>query len=481
MFQNYSSYLPGGSPTRSSNGQDNKDAGGGSGEKVRQADDDGEEVERVAYDSGPPSTSGKDGTAGMNRSVLSKELPNSTRLVAVRYFLDRPGYGLHNSAVRLWFNPPAQAQPQDVMDFLREQQIALDGLLVEVYLDRFQSFMMLEACSAACIEWEFGDTSPAKPGLVNVRLTDLGAALESEAAGAATLGGASTPAGFFPSQEKPSSAPPNGGGGGGRPLELANVSPLGLFAFSMTIGLECITFLFVLIPGSVSEYFVVVWAPYAFFVSGMLQFVVGLFETVRSNIYGATAFMAFGMFWMANGLTFILQNYFAVDGTLAQELLAEKSPWFSVVKNSYVLMFVLMLLVQTFAMNKLSTVLIALLSTKIFFSLFAPWSVGVLWVEFVLGWMTSFFAFYVFAVEFTNQVYHREVLPVYKWSEQNSPGEAFGARGKTGTLVSKATLLRQARFVSPRTLREAQAEATTTAVPSATTAPGQEENPEKLS
>jgi uncharacterized protein len=476
MFQNYASLLPGGSPTRSNGGKAETTQPSKATTIPPPVADDAEETEQAAFRSS--TTAPRDGTAWMNRSVLSKELPNSTRMVAVRYFLDRPGYGLHNSAVRLWFNPPAQAQPQDVMDFLKEQQIALDGLLVEVYLDRFQSFMMLEACSAACIEWEFGDTSPSQPGLINVRLTDLGAASDSDAA---AQGGANTPAGFFPSQQKPSeSAPSNnrgGGGGGGRPFELANVTPVGLFAFSMTIGLECMTFLFVLVPGSLSEYFMIGFAPYAFFVSGMLQFVVGVFEVIRSNIYGATAFMAFGMFWMANGLTFILQYYFASDGTVAQDLIGEKNPWFSVVKHAYILAFVLMLLVQTFTMNKLSTVLIMLLATKLFISLFSPFSVPVLWVEFVLGWMTSAFAFYVFAVEFTNQVYHREVLPVYKWSEQNSPGEVFGARGKGGTLQSRATLLRQARFVSPRTLREAQSGATT-AVPSATTtapAEGQED------
>jgi uncharacterized protein len=250
--------------------------------------------------------------------------------------------------------------------------------------------------------------------------------------------------------------------------ELANVSPLGLFAFSMTLGLECVTFLPVLAPGSLNGYFVLLFAPCAFFVSGMLQFVVGLFEVVRSNIYGATAFLGFGAFWMANGLTAILQYYFAVDGTAALGMLAVTNPWFHVAKNVYILAFSLVLLVQTFAMNKLSSILMALVSVKIFVSLFSPWSVAVLWAEFVMGLVTSAFAFYVFGVEFTNQVYHREVLPVHKWSDQHSPSEAFGARGKAGTLQSKAAKLRRARFVSPRTLREAQAsEATaTTAVPS---------------
>jgi uncharacterized protein len=489
MFQNYASLLPGG-PASSLPSATTAISGGNKASNsytIREADE--EDGERAAYSVSRPSLSSGDGTGTngettapcLNLSVLSADLPASTRLVAVRYFLDRPGYGLHNSAVRLWFDPPARARPQDVVDFLKEQQIALDGLLVEVYLDRFRSFMMLDACTAACIEWEFGDTSPSSPGMINVRLTDLGAAdADADAAasammaesGGGTVGGngAAAGGGFLPAPPSTLLATAPSTNGGGRPHEIANVSPLGLFAFSMTLGLECVTFLPVLVPGSMNGYFVLLFAPYAFFVSGLLQFVVGLFEVVRSNIYGATAFLGFGVFWMGNGLTAILQHYFAVAGTTALEMLAVTSPWFHVAKNVYLLAFSLMLLVQTFAMNRLSTILIALVSAKIFVSLFSPWSVGVLWTEFVLGLATSAFAFYVFAVEFTNQVYHREVLPVYKWSEHHSPGEAFGARGMAGTLQSKATKLRLAHFVSPRTLREAQAEKATAAVTFATAA-----------
>lgn len=85
---------------------------------------------------------------GSHRRVRSTSSSTSIpkrpqRLVAVRYFLDRPGYGLHNSAVRMWFEPPKRCTPQQLHDFLKEQGIALDDLLVEVYLDKFQSFMLL--------------------------------------------------------------------------------------------------------------------------------------------------------------------------------------------------------------------------------------------------------------------------------------------------------------------------------------------------
>lgn len=106
---------------------------------------------------------------------FSKELNvvDNERLVVVRYYLDRPGYGLHNSAARLWvsrvhctvaiaiaiamdltiaivvviatipiatdititaavviaiqFHPPVACKPVDVKDFLEKQGIALPG------------------------------------------------------------------------------------------------------------------------------------------------------------------------------------------------------------------------------------------------------------------------------------------------------------------------------------------------------------------
>lgn len=95
------------------------------------------------------------------------------KMVVVRYFLDRPGYGFHNSAARFWFDPPEVCMSRHVHTFLKEQGIALDGLLIEIYLDKFQAFMLLEACEANLIQWNFRGTNIHDPGVLNVRLTDL--------------------------------------------------------------------------------------------------------------------------------------------------------------------------------------------------------------------------------------------------------------------------------------------------------------------
>jgi succinate-acetate transporter protein len=40
-------------------------------------------------------------------------------------------------------------------------------------------------------------------------------------------------------------------------------------------------------PNSVHPSFILIWGPYAFFVSGLLQLIAGLVEMTRNNIYGA--------------------------------------------------------------------------------------------------------------------------------------------------------------------------------------------------
>lgn len=149
-------------------------------------------------------------------------MKNNDRLVVVRYFLDRPGYGLHNSAARLWFHPPVHCKPFDVKDFLEKQGIALPGLLVEVYLDKYESFMLLEACECSCVEWDFGNVSYHEPGLLNIRLTDLSLAEQEQ--------NLSETDKTFPHAQAKTQQPAQ--------PQFANPTPAGLFSFSMMVGLE---------------------------------------------------------------------------------------------------------------------------------------------------------------------------------------------------------------------------------------------------
>jgi hypothetical protein len=175
--------------------------------------------------------------------------PSPRRLVAVRFFLDRPGFGLHNSAMRLWFDPPEICKPSALKNFLKAQNILLPELIVEVYLDKFQSFMLLEACDAAAIEWDLADTTLADPGIMAIRLTDVGYASRLDQG---LSKGTAAPA------ASPTMAPIP---------QHANTTPVGLFAFSFMVGLETTDVLGKLAPNFVSTQFVVSQGPYMFFVS----------------------------------------------------------------------------------------------------------------------------------------------------------------------------------------------------------------------
>lgn len=155
------------------------------------------------------------------------DMKGNDRLVVVRYYLDRPGYGLHNAAARLWFHPPGRCKPIDVKEFLESQGIAIPGLLVELYLDKFESFMLLEACEFSCVEWDFEHVTYHEPGFLNVRLTDLSAA-EEEAD--ITETGKTFPQA---TQGKTQTTKPE------QP-QYANPTSAGLFSFSMMVGLETV-------------------------------------------------------------------------------------------------------------------------------------------------------------------------------------------------------------------------------------------------
>jgi succinate-acetate transporter protein len=342
------------------------------------------------------------------------------RMVVVRYFLDRPGYDLENSSSRLWKNPPAACSPGDIAAFLSEQGIRDDSdkkLLVELYLDKYRSYMLLEVCAEDGVHFNFTGTTIQQPGILNIRLTDV-AATEAEKS-------SHVPAAV-------SAAPQQ---------QFCNTSPIGLFAFSMTVAMESAELFGRLVPGTVDESFVLVWGPYAFFVSGLLQLIVGMWEVTRNNIYGATAFMAFGSFWLANGLKLILVNYFPDE--IPSELLGASDPTGNFIRNLWILAFVCVLFKETLVMNKLSSALIGVLVSMLAATALSGWSLAMEWIQLILGCVVSLIAFYVFTAELTNEVYHRPVFNLHPWSTESAE-EIFGAPGRRNKFQIKAVELRTA-------------------------------------
>merc|ERR1712183_1012765 len=80
----------------------------------------------------------------------------------------------------------------------------------------------------------------------------------------------------------------------------------------------------------------------------------------------------------------------------------------------------------------------------------APFSHPCKWIQLVFGWLLTIWAFYTFTVEFTNEVYNREVINMFRWNN-DSPHEVFGAAGRSNTLVhKKVTMLRTAAAANRR-------------------------------
>jgi succinate-acetate transporter protein len=354
---------------------------------------------------------------GSSMSSTSANTPGE-RVVLVRYFLDRPGYDLSNSSSRLWVNPPIHTTPQDISKFLHEQGIKLSNetkMLVELYLDHYEAFMLLEACAEHSIYFDFSSVTAAQAGVLNIRLTDLNGIMAS------TKG------------IKRSS-----------PVPRCNTSPVGLFGFSMVVGLDSFNILRELLDDSsvIDGSYLLVFSLYAFWM-GFLLFNVGLSEISRNNVYGATAFLAFGCVWLANGTFFILTTYFPEQiPEVIFSSTSNNSPD-TFLRVILIMLFACALLKQTFVMKKITTAFIGTLIVYLFFASLVGWSEVFLWLKMIFGFILCAFAFFIFYAELTNEVYQRTVINLYPWTP-HSAEEAFGAVGRANGLRAMAIDLRTA-------------------------------------
>ncbi|KAF8178036.1 FUN34 transmembrane protein [Pholiota molesta] len=84
------------------------------------------------------------------------------------------------------------------------------------------------------------------------------------------------------------------------PSRIANPGPAGIFSFAST---TFILSMFNVSVRGVSHPNVVVGM--AVFTGGLLQFIAGMWEFPRGNVFGATAFSSYGAFWMSYATIFI--------------------------------------------------------------------------------------------------------------------------------------------------------------------------------
>ncbi|KAJ3739320.1 FUN34 transmembrane protein [Lentinula detonsa] len=99
------------------------------------------------------------------------------------------------------------------------------------------------------------------------------------------------------------------------PSHIANPGPMGLFSFAST---TFILSMYNVGTRGISHPNVVVGM--AIFAGGLTQFIAGMWEFPRGNVFGATAFASYGSFWMSYATIFIPGSGIMAAFTNPQEL-----------------------------------------------------------------------------------------------------------------------------------------------------------------
>jgi len=178
----------------------------------------------------------------------------------------------------------------------------------------------------------------------------------------------------------------------------ADPGPLGLAAFALT------TFLLSAANAGLTDGGAA-WLGFALAYGGLAQFVAGMWEFRKGNVFGATAFSTYGAFWIGLGLYALLVEGGSPSATndLAWILTA------FAIFNTYMLLFSLRVNLGVFA------VFLSLEITEIVLAIaFFQGSDSIKELGGYVGLVTAFVAWYVSAAGVVNNMAGRTVFPVGK-------------------------------------------------------------------
>jgi succinate-acetate transporter protein len=153
-----------------------------------------------------------------------------------------------------------------------------------------------------------------------------------------------------------------------------------------------------------------VWG-FAIFYGGLLQMIAGLSEIRRNNIFGYTAFLSYGGFWMSLGTAEILINLYADEGQAINP---------KATQAMLILMgiFTFVLWICTFKQNKTLCALIGMLMTTFFFLAIGVDSEV---CDYIAGWcgiVTAAIAYWLGGAELVNDIIGcgKEIVPLGHFS-----------------------------------------------------------------
>ncbi len=184
---------------------------------------------------------------------------------------------------------------------------------------------------------------------------------------------------------------------------LANPAPLGLMAFGVTTVI-----LNLANAGYYSTNSIVL--AMGIFYGGLAQVVAGAMEFKKGNTFGMTAFLSYGFFWLSFVFFILLQSMGVIAGPSSASA------------GSYLFMwglFTLLMFVGTFRLNGALMVVFGTLFILFFLLAAGAWS-GNSTITTVAGYegiLCGLSAMYASIATLLNEVYKRQVLPVFPRSK----------------------------------------------------------------
>ena len=147
--------------------------------------------------------------------------------------------------------------------------------------------------------------------------------------------------------------------------------------------------------------------PWALFLGGFAQIIASVFDFKHNNLFGSTAFGAYGLFWIGMGMSWLIRM-----GSLGETLAASADvKQMGFVFIGYLILTVIFT-ISAIKMSKAMFFLLALIVVLFFGLALEAFGCGTLW-KYVAGCAElaiSLLTFYVLSAKYLNSFFGREVL-----------------------------------------------------------------------
>lgn len=151
--------------------------------------------------------------------------------------------------------------------------------------------------------------------------------------------------------------------------------------------------------------------PWAIMLGGGAQIIAAIFDFKHNNLFGATAFSAYGLFWFGMGVSWLIKL-----GCLGATLQAAADPkQLGFVFLGYMLLSIT-LTISTIKMSKAMFILMSLIVILFLGLALDTFECGAMWhaVAAYAELMISLLTFYVLSAKYLSGFFGKEVLPVGK-------------------------------------------------------------------